>query len=141
MTEAGAVLSNRLRYARAEAQMTQDEVAQALDVRLATVSDWETGKVKPNLDRLEQVAKLYGKPIVFFFTEGSPGESLAAYTVEQIVEHLHERTSRRASPSVKAKTEKAAQDTGNDDPDGYFNCANSRHKTVDSRLLTAAGAR
>ena len=39
---------------------TQSEVAAILGVKRATVSKWERGLSKPRVDRLPELAKLYG---------------------------------------------------------------------------------
>lgn len=39
--------------------LTQEEVAKALDVARATVAMWESGKSKPRADTLLKLAKLY----------------------------------------------------------------------------------
>lgn len=46
----------RLRVSR---NLTQEEVAKALDVARATVAMWESGKSKPRADTLLKLAKLY----------------------------------------------------------------------------------
>ncbi|MEU6777436.1 helix-turn-helix transcriptional regulator [Streptomyces sp. NPDC046759] len=68
----------RLRHAHA---LTLDEVAAALDVRRATVGDWESGKTEPRPPQreayahlLKQLAELYPAPK----STGTPQEATAA---------------------------------------------------------------
>jgi transcriptional regulator with XRE-family HTH domain len=49
----------RLRIARAEAGLTQHEVAERFGVDTSTVSRWETGS-DPGTDRIGELADLYG---------------------------------------------------------------------------------
>ena len=51
---------NAFREMRITANMTQAEVALALNVDQTAVSQWETGASKPRIDRLLKLAKLYG---------------------------------------------------------------------------------
>lgn len=46
--------------ARKNAHLTMAEVAKALDVTLAAVSMWESGKTKPRTALLPKLAKIYG---------------------------------------------------------------------------------
>lgn len=50
----------RLRSLRAKANMTQAELAQELDVSRPAVGSWESGKIRPRLDKLSQIAELFG---------------------------------------------------------------------------------
>ena len=45
---------------RITAGLTQAEVAKKLDVSQCAVSTWESGKYNPSLDKIIQLAKLYG---------------------------------------------------------------------------------
>lgn len=51
-----------LRAARVNAGLDQADVARELDVNIATVSSWETGKTKPSIDRFKKLCRLYGWP-------------------------------------------------------------------------------
>lgn len=58
----------RLRSARTEAGLTQVEVATKLDVMQTYVSKVETGERRLDPFELEELARLYGKPLSFFMT-------------------------------------------------------------------------
>lgn len=45
---------------RKMAGLSQDQVAEALGIKAASVCQWETGKTLPNAQKLPQIAKLYG---------------------------------------------------------------------------------
>ncbi len=53
-------LGERLRTARRSAELTQQELAEALGVESITVSRWERGVTTPSLWRLQRVAELTG---------------------------------------------------------------------------------
>jgi transcriptional regulator with XRE-family HTH domain len=49
-----------LKAARVNRGLTQNDVAQALNVTKKTVSSWENGKTVPNIDKIEGLCALYG---------------------------------------------------------------------------------
>lgn len=51
---------NRLTEARRQSGLSQQEVAEALDVSRQAVSRWETGAVAPSTENLVELARLYG---------------------------------------------------------------------------------
>ena len=57
------VLGNRIKESRQESEMTQNEMADKLNVASNTVSDWETVKIIPPSDRLKDIALLLNKSI------------------------------------------------------------------------------
>lgn len=67
MEEIGKILK---RYRRA-AHLTQKNVADALGVNRVSVTQWENGSAKPNIERLGELAKLFGVPIDALLT-GTP---------------------------------------------------------------------
>lgn len=56
-----------LKAARANADMTQREWAEKLNVTVDTVLNWETGKSEPKLSQLRQISELSGIPMDFIF--------------------------------------------------------------------------
>lgn len=67
MEEIGEILK---RYRRA-AHLTQKSVADALGVNRVSVTQWENGSAKPNIERLGELAKLFGVPTDALLT-GAP---------------------------------------------------------------------
>jgi transcriptional regulator with XRE-family HTH domain len=61
-------LLERLRQARAEADMSQEQVASALGVYQKYVSKIELGERRLDPIELQELAELYGKPLEFFLT-------------------------------------------------------------------------
>ena len=70
------VNTERLRFARRQAKLTQDEAAERAGVNRNTVSGYETGRVRPSVLALNMLATIYGKPVEWFFgKEGAETES------------------------------------------------------------------
>lgn len=51
------ILGNRIRRIRKELEMTQTELGEKIGVSFVTVSNWETGKHKPEMEQLKKVAE------------------------------------------------------------------------------------
>ena len=62
----------RLRRARSEARLTQLEVAQQLGVYNSFVSKCESGERRVDIAELVEFAKIYGKPLSFFYKSVKP---------------------------------------------------------------------
>ncbi|WP_055679636.1 helix-turn-helix transcriptional regulator [Secundilactobacillus kimchicus] len=52
-----------LRMMRHQAGLTQEDLAQKLHVTRQTVSTWETGKNRPNLETLHTLSQLFNEPL------------------------------------------------------------------------------
>lgn len=50
-----------LKAARIDANLTQKQLADLLDVDKKTVSNWELGKSMPNVDRIEAICAALGR--------------------------------------------------------------------------------
>jgi len=61
-----------LKERRASVGLTQDAVADALNIQRTTVSMWESGKSNPTADRLPALAKLYNCTIDDLFGQKQP---------------------------------------------------------------------
>lgn len=59
-------LGEQIKKARKSASLGQHEVAEALGVTHSVISRYETGKIVPPVEKLEQMSKLFG---VRFFTK------------------------------------------------------------------------
>ena len=53
-------LFEKLKAARAQAGLTQEQAAEALLVSRQTVSNWETGKTYPDIVSVVKMSDLYG---------------------------------------------------------------------------------
>ena len=56
-------LGEKIKKARKNAGLTQEQLAEKLFVSRVTVSKWETGRGYPNLDSLKLISKLFSVSI------------------------------------------------------------------------------
>lgn len=54
-----SIVSNSIKKLREERGMTQDELAEKLNVTRQAVSNWETGKTQPDIETLTQLAEIF----------------------------------------------------------------------------------
>lgn len=59
-------LGVKIKAAREEAKLSQLQVGVALQVSDKTISGYESGRICPPIDKLQQLADLLKKPITFF---------------------------------------------------------------------------
>ena len=52
-------IANNIKKYRQKQKMTQDELAEKLNVTRQAVSNWETGKTQPDIDTLAQIAEVF----------------------------------------------------------------------------------
>lgn len=55
--------AQKLRQMREKAGLTQGDLADKLDVSRPAVSSWESGKIRPRLNKLQQLADLFGTTV------------------------------------------------------------------------------
>jgi len=63
------VLHNKLKLLRQRNHYTQQEIADMLGVTRSTVSNFEIGRRKPEIDVLEKLADIYGVDLNYFSTK------------------------------------------------------------------------
>lgn len=84
-------LGNRIKLARKEAKLKQEEFAERIDVVVQQVSKYENGRDFPTVKRLLKIAEVTGHEIAWFFLEEgqriengektvTPEEALAVFT-------------------------------------------------------------
>lgn len=56
-----------LRAARVNADLTQKEVALAMNVNVSTIANWENGKYSPDVDQFRKLCEIYKCPIDVIF--------------------------------------------------------------------------
>lgn len=69
MTRERAKLAQKLKEARESADLSQDEVAQKLDLPRPAISQIENANRRVEALELARLARLYGKPMSFFSDE------------------------------------------------------------------------
>lgn len=68
-------IGEKLKIARQQKGLSREFVAAALDVNQSSVSRYETDKMKPPLDTLEALAKLYNVPLTYLVTDSEDSDS------------------------------------------------------------------
>ena len=61
------VLGKKIKMARIEANMTQTELGRKVGTWQKSISRYESGKTRPSLKRLDDIATAVAKPLVYFF--------------------------------------------------------------------------
>ena len=69
---------NNLTEARRQSGLSQQEVAEALDISRQAVSRWETGAAAPSTEKLIELARLYGVTLDALVNGSAPEAGSAA---------------------------------------------------------------
>src|SRR6478752_4288999 len=80
-------LGEKIRTARAEKGWKQKHLAAQVDVEPITVSRWERGATRPDLNVLHQLAEATGKP-VSYFVGGDEQETPAASSLDEAAQRI-----------------------------------------------------
>lgn len=59
----------RLRAAREAAKISQEQLAERVELTRLTIARYESGKLRPNFERLEPIAAAVSQPLWWFFTD------------------------------------------------------------------------
>lgn len=59
----------RLKAAREAARMSQEELAEKVELTRLTIARYESGRLKPGFERLEPLAAALSQPLWWFFTD------------------------------------------------------------------------
>ncbi len=62
-------LGKKIKLARIELDMTQADLAEAIDALQKSISRYETGIALPSLETLEKISKALKKPFGYFLDE------------------------------------------------------------------------
>ena len=57
----------KLRHLRVNLKLSQEDVAQELNITRQSISQWENGKCFPDLDKILMLSKIYEIDIKIFF--------------------------------------------------------------------------
>lgn len=64
----------KLKLARLDKKMSQQELADVLGTTKSTVSRWERSMTEPGIETIKEVSKILEKPIVYFMSDSWVGE-------------------------------------------------------------------
>jgi transcriptional regulator with XRE-family HTH domain len=88
MPDEKAQLGEKIRAARAEKGWKQKHLAAQVDVEPITVSRWERGATRPDLNVLHQLAEATGKPVSYFVGGEEPEASRAATNLDEAARRI-----------------------------------------------------
>lgn len=100
---------------RKEAQMSQGELAERMNVTISAVSKWENGKNFPGIETIEAIAAFFDVPIEVLInpyhesliSDSESASALVSYTEEHRTEETEETASTEASNiQIQKKTSK-----------------------------------
>lgn len=92
------LIGEKIKRARNDKELTQEEMAEKLDVSVSFISQVESGEKKFNLDRIIQVSKILEKPIDYF-VEGYKHKSNEV--IDEIIEILKRMSSKKLKLFLK----------------------------------------
>ena len=72
-----------IKSVRIQLGLSGEELGNKLGVSKATISLWETGKTSPRIDKLNELAKLSGKDISYFY-EDTGLDQLIEYNITNL---------------------------------------------------------
>ena len=78
-------------YQRKLANMTQSSTAEMLGIEKETLSRIENGSISPTLTRLEQLGKIFGCPVRYFFLHERGDEQNQADTIMEMIKSLPDK--------------------------------------------------
>ena len=104
----------KIKHARQKKGWTQQHFADRLSKAVETVSNIERGSVFTGLETLEQMGKLLGVPMVYFFEGAEHSRSINASQAQVQLEAkaLIDRLSRNQLAPVVSMLEKLAEQSG-----------------------------
>ncbi len=106
MTVDYRLIGSRIREARKERHLTQDNLAEALDVSVGYVSQVERGVTKISLDLLGSLSAILEKDLSYFVSEAGAGSQ--NYMISELTEELNllsEENRRIVATTIKAMLE------------------------------------
>lgn len=102
------MLGERIKAARKSRQLNHEQLADLLEGSKQTVMDWEAGRRTPPVDRLQEIARVLGKRVSWFFGESegdpepvfetpipAPGKALSERSLLQLLEKQQDLLSRQ----------------------------------------------
>lgn len=69
LNTANAIFASRVKRARREAKLTQENLAREIGCTTRSVQGWEAGDSLPRGARLRGLAEVTGKPVAWFYEE------------------------------------------------------------------------
>ena len=83
------MIGNNIKYFRKESGMTQDELAEELNVTRQALSNWERGKTEPDIETLTKIAEILNVSVEELIY-GEEREEEHKTVVRQVTKHAKE---------------------------------------------------
>lgn len=97
-------LSAKLKEARQKKGLSQNTVAEMLNVSRQAVSRWETGKGSPDINTLPMLSELYDVSIDELFGHETSVSENQSQNIEKEMSHLDETEAVKNPVSMESKT-------------------------------------
>ena len=81
-------MAEKLKLARKNAKLTQEEVSQVFGIKRASVSLWESSQpksTKPNIRKLAKLAKLYKVSVKDLLEDGAKDEEIDSLVIKESI--------------------------------------------------------
>ena len=65
------MIGSKIRELRREKMWQQKDLANALQLGVGTISNWETGRAKPSKNAIKEMAKLFNVPVDYLTEDGA----------------------------------------------------------------------
>lgn len=79
------VFGGKMLYLRQKNNLTQEDLADKLEVSRQTVSKWESGATYPEIEKLVQISELYGVSIDFLLKDAKTSKDIEEERLERVV--------------------------------------------------------
>jgi len=96
MTDTNFEIAQRIRAARLQRELTQQDIAEKLGKTSAAISDLERGKTQVSASDLVTIYLLLGKPIEYFYGEDFSGNEIE--DINELIRRLPPKTRKQQLP-------------------------------------------
>ena len=88
-----SILSERIKHLRKDAGKTQEEMAKLIGISRSTYAEYERGKNKPPIQKLQIISDYFGVPIDYLMGSSNNSKPVrniidVSSTIEKIINHL-----------------------------------------------------
>lgn len=95
---------SRMKQARMARHLTQQQLADCLDVDRQSVKDWEAGRREPRIERMKQIASALGTQLAWFFEDDSEAAEVAPQSLAEA--QTQEEPSVRPTPDEEDRLDR-----------------------------------
>ncbi len=92
-------IGDKIRHKRLELGWSQEKLARKAKVSIRAVFKWEHGETIPRSDSLERLAKVFGVPLEWFFSD-EPSDSIPPDVLEAVKDPRMQEVVRLLRPFI-----------------------------------------